>query len=109
MPTAVIILLGISALGLMFTIPALIMLGALQNGASRKRPTVVALLLWSIASLGLLGVWFVVTVAAHKVDDSLTNSWLIANATYPIVGILIVRIHRRVMSRQAHEGLAGDS
>ncbi len=109
MPAAVIILLGISAVGLMITIPALILLTAFRRRAPSKLPTFVALLLWGVASVALMGVWFIVTIAAHKVDDSLTNSWLIANTAYPIVGIGIMWIHRRVLSRQATRSETEDS
>lgn len=109
MPASVIILLGCSAVGLMITIPAMILLTAFRSRTSSKLPTVLALLLWGVASVALLGVWFLVTIAAHKVDDSLTNSWLLANAAYPIIGIGIARIHRRVLRRRATGNETGDS
>lgn len=60
-------------------------------------PTVVALLLWVGVSVALAGVWFVVAVAAHGMDDPLAYSWIVANASYPIIGIAIVLIHRRLL------------
>jgi hypothetical protein len=96
-PAAVIILVGISAVAILVAIRALILATSWRSRKPSKLPTAVALLLWAGASVALAGVWFIVAVAAHKVDESLTNSWIIANATYPIVGVGIVLMHRRLL------------
>jgi hypothetical protein len=92
-----IIFVGSCALAVFVAVPALILAISSRSGGSARLPTTVALLLWACTSVGLAGVWFLVAVAAHKVDESLTNSWIIANAIYPLVGIGIVLAHRRLL------------
>ena len=50
-------------------------------------------------SVVVAGVWFIVAVAAHTVNESLTNSWIAANAVYPIIGLGIVLVHRLLLKR----------
>ena len=76
----------------------------LRSNRSSKIPTVLALLLWICVSIVVAGVWFIVAVAAHTVNESLTNNWIAVNAVYPIIGVGIVLVHHR--STQAVRSLA---
>lgn len=97
MPAIVIILVGFSAVVVLVAIPTAILVTSLRSRRSSKLHTILALLLWICFSVVLAGVWFIVAVAAHKVDDSLTISWIVANAVYPLLGIGIVLVHRRLL------------
>jgi predicted permease len=83
----------------MVAIPAVILVTAWRTGNSPKLPTILALLFWLCASVALAGVWFIVTVAAHKTDEALTAAWIIANAAYPAVGLALTLVHRRLLGR----------
>jgi hypothetical protein len=92
-----IILVGSFVLAVFVAVPVLILAISSRSGRSSRLPTALALTLWLCTSVGLAGVWFLVAVVAHKVDESLTNSWIIANAIYPAVGLGIVLTHRRLL------------
>jgi predicted permease len=96
-PALAIIVAGAGSLIVMITIPALIFVTTMRSREPLMLPTVVALLLWVGVSVALACVWFIVAVAAHGMDDPLTYSWIVANASYPIIGIAIVLIHRRLL------------
>jgi hypothetical protein len=58
----------------MVDIPASIFVSKSQSGNPGTITTAVTLLLWFGVSVVLAGVWFIVTVAAHSVDDALPCS-----------------------------------
>jgi hypothetical protein len=93
----VIIVAGVGALIVMTTIPALIFVGAFRAGNASRLPAGVVILVWVVVSVVSAGVLFIMAVVARSVDDSLTTGWIIANAAYPLVGAVIVIIHRRVL------------
>lgn len=100
MPQWVIIFAGAAAVGVLLGVPVLLLTAQLRASGRSTFATVVAIIVWAFVSIVLAGVWFLVAVAAYKVDDSLTNVWIIANAAYPLVGIGIVLIHRRLLARR---------
>ncbi len=104
MPAWVIILAGVSSIGVLVAIPALVLATQLRSSSSSKLQTALALLLWFFISIVHAGVWFIVAVAAHKVDDSLTMSWIIANAAYPLIGVGIILTHHYLLRRRGTSG-----
>ena len=100
MPQWAIIFAGAAAVGVLIAVPVLLLTAQSRASSASMFATVVAIIVWALASIVLAGVWFLVAVAAHKVDDSLTNGWIIANVAYPLVGIGIVLIHRRFLRRR---------
>ena len=97
MPAVAIIVAGVGALVVMVVVPALIFVTAFRSRSVSKLPTILALIVWFGVTVVLAGVWFIIAVAAHGVDDSLTKSWIVANASYPLIGMAIVLIYRRVL------------
>ena len=97
MSAIVINLVGIGDLVVLIAVPALLVVASSRSAGPSKLPTVLALTVLLFATLALAGVWFVVAVAAHKVDPSLTTSWIVANASYPVIGVAMVLIHRRLL------------
>jgi hypothetical protein len=97
-PAVVIIIVGATAVAVLIAVPILVLATAFRSPSPSKLPTILALVLWGLASVVLAGVWFFVVVAAHKTDAMLTATWIIANGTYPVAGIGIALAHRRLLS-----------
>jgi hypothetical protein len=96
-------LAGFSALAALLLVPALILWNAVRYPGPSRFYTAMALLLWVCASVVHAGIWFLIAVAAHSVDTEDLHFWIAANVIYPVVGAVIVWIHRWLMLQSSSE------
>ena len=98
----IIYLAAASSIGALLAVPVLILTTRFR---ASSLISVIALVFWGGASIAFAWIWFIVTIAAHKIDDSLTMTWILANLGYPLVGLGIVLAHRSVqrkLGRRSH-------
>jgi len=90
---------GFTALAALLIVPAMIVWNAVRYPGVSRYYSAMFIVLWVCVSVVHACVWFLIVVAAHSVDSSHLYFWIAANAIYPVVGAVIVWVHRWLARR----------